>query len=591
MKKTLKHVLAMAVSLVMLLALCVPAFAQGSTPPAGAGSYTITIENAEAGHVYKAYQIFAGSISDDGNNLGVNAWGTGINSAELLAKLKTEFSEAGFETNMTAAAAATAMSKLTGTDDAMKLATVINKHLPTTVTGTSGAFIEAGKKYEITGVPAGYYFVQDVTQEATVPPTVLAYSGFILKVAGNATVQPKTEVPKLEKKVYENGYEKAEDTTKYGKGFNDVADYNVGDDVSFKLIGTMPTNIVEYTSYKYQFNDLFGVDNDSNSVFTLNADSIKVSFINGEQVTAYDMTNNPDKFSKTADNAEESALAATATDKIGVLNAPATPGFSVMFTDIKTFAAGNSITLDKDTKVVVEYTAKINKYAEIGLPGNENSAFLNFSNNPSMGADGTVDHTPLDKVVVFTYELDGNKVDGANKDTKLSGATFKLYKATEDPQKNAYAVQNAETGVWTWVEAAVNSKDTGTTLTSTGEGKFVIKGIDDGTYYLREIDPPAGYNLPDHDFEIVLTATIVPTQAWNAKPSTALTDLTVKIDNEHGVGDPETGIGSVTIANNKGSTLPETGGMGTTLFTVIGIALMAGAGVLLVTKKRMDKNN
>ena len=104
---------------------------------------------------------------------------------------------------------------------------------------------------------------------------------------------------------------------------------------------------------------------------------------------------------------------------------------------------------------------------------------------------------------------------------------------------------------------------------------------------LREIVAPAGYNMLAGDITVVITATI--STPWDSgEPEEALTKLEVTADGKAGTGDTSTGIAGITVANNKGATLPETGGMGTTIFYALGSILVLGAGVLLVVKKRMS---
>lgn len=127
-------------------------------------------------------------------------------------------------------------------------------------------------------------------------------------------------------------------------------------------------------------------------------------------------------------------------------------------------------------------------------------------------------------------------------------------------------------------------------LTSDANGLFKVSGLEDGTYYLREIQAPTGYNLLEDDVQVVITATTANGQNWDGVAGNALTGLTVAVDN--GAlqnGDIDTGIVNVTVANNQGSTLPETGGMGTTVFYVVGGVIVAGVLVLLVAKRRMGR--
>lgn len=135
-------------------------------------------------------------------------------------------------------------------------------------------------------------------------------------------------------------------------------------------------------------------------------------------------------------------------------------------------------------------------------------------------------------------------------------------------------------------------------LTSDENGLFNIAGLDDGTYYLREIQAPNGYNLLENDVELVITADTANGQEWDGDPATALEGLNMTfnvVDAEEVPTEVEGvlvgGTVGITVENNQGATLPETGGMGTTLFYIIGGLLVVGAGILLVVRIRMKAHN
>ena len=232
--------------------------------------------------------------------------------------------------------------------------------------------------------------------------------------------------------------------------------------------------------------------------------------------------------------------------------------------------------------MIVSYTAKLNAKAEIGLPGNVNTAKLTYSNNPDQSGQGEnhpTHDTPEDKVIVFTYGLDVTKVDSKNGATKLKDAEFKLYRGTDTKEYVKVDANNKVTG-WTTTE------NEGSVLKSDENGNFKVEGLDDGNYTLKETKAPAGYNLPADGFSVTLTATTANGQTWNGTANTALTGLAVKVDQTDGTGSVDTGLGAITIKNTQGSSLPSTGGMGTVLLYVAGIAVFALAGVTLVMALR-----
>lgn len=569
MKKARK-LTAVLLSLVMLLALVVPASA--------ADTYSITIHNDKTGHIYEAYQIFAGTVSDDetdgetdgGPMLGDIIWGSGVNGDALLEALKAA-DEEKYGACTTAADVAEALGAEGATAaDAAAFADIAAKHLTATVAGTADT--PEGGNYVIEGLPAGYYLVKDSLQEDD-NQTGQVLSDYIVQVLGNVTMDPKDSgIPTLEKKVAERSkYQKDEG---YGRYYNDVADWNIGDSVPFKLIASIPNNIESYDEYKFVFHDTLS------NAFTLEEDSIKV-------FVAATTAANVEQFTPQDDDLYQVAVDGQS--------------FTLTIPDINPLDAhGNPANY-----VIITYSATLNQNAEIGLNGNENTAYLEFSNDPN--GDG-LGRTTEDTVIVFTYELDGTKVDGETQ-AALQNAKFVLLNGAKT---EAAMVENGKVTGWAKVatEAAAGDVqmpgtyeewverygDQNVILTSAADGIFKIAGLDDGTYYLREIQAPNGYNLLEEDVQLVITADTENGQNWAGDPATALTALNMTITvGEDGPtqvrGDLEGGTVGVTVENNQGATLPETGGMGTTLFYIIGGLLVVGAGVLLVVRIRMKAHN
>lgn len=545
--RKVKKLLGLLLAAVMVLAMGVPTFA-------ASGSYTLTISGASDGHTYEAYQIFAGDLSENEQTLSNVKWGDGVNGEALLAALKgTEEEPTAYQTCMTAADVAKVLESYENNSSEMKaFADIAGQHLTKTTSGTASAYNEDSKSYTISGLAAGYYLVKD--KDDSVPGTD-AYTDFILKVVQNTTVTPKSDVPTVEKKVQED--DKYNQDGGYGNGYNDVADWNIGDAVPFKLIGTLPTNFADYDIYQYIFHDTLsdGLD--------LNEGSIKVYYASDKAGT--------DKTEIPLGKYEVEAPGTEGTDQCS---------FEVAFADLTSV---EGVTANK--YIIVEYTATLNKDAEIGLPGNPNKVYLEFSNNPNSGGEGDTGKTPEDKVIVFTYELDATKVDGADADTKLEDAEFKLY-----DENGKYVIVDADGKVIGWADNEAG----GSTLKSDENGLFKVSGLDDGTYWLKETKAPDGYNLITDPIKIEIKATTVNDQDWTAMegPADALTALEIKVTvgstTTSGNGDTESGIVETDIKNNKGAELPETGGMGTTIFYVLGAILVLGAGGLLIARRRTD---
>lgn len=580
--KRIKSLAAILLSLTMVMLMAVPAFA--------AGAYSITIQNDKEGHTYEAYQIFAGDVASDeaqegnveGPILSNISWGNGVNGAELLAALKAADAEkyGGCETAADVAEALGAENATAA--DAAAFAEIAALHL-TNVEGT--ATEPVGGNYVINNLAAGYYLVKD--QNGSLEGDADTATEYIVQVLGNVTMEPKdSDIPTVEKKVSDEEYTQYEGAQgpgyqpPYGYGYNDVADWDIGDSVPFKLIGSIP-DMSAYDTYEYIFTDTL-----SNGL-TLQADTIKVYIARNP----YDQVNNYEPLIMGADYT------------LDVQNVGANGGgsFSIAFEDLKTnrYVAGEQG--DEYHYVIVTYDATLNTNAVIGLDGNPNSVDLQFSNNPN--GDG-LGRTTEDTVIVFTYELDGTKVDGANIDTKLEGAEFVLFNGGHTQVAHiengklvgwidlpdGYTYENYEEIPYEVWEAF--NETTNVIMTSTAEGVFGVSGLDDGTYYLMEIKAPTGYNLLEHDLEIVIAATTENGQTWDGIPANALTALTISVDGGNAEnGNAETGAVALTVRNNQGSTLPETGGIGTTLFYVTGGLLVIGAGILLIVRLRMRASN
>ena len=580
--KRIKSLAAILLSLTMVMLMAVPAFA--------AGAYSITVQNDKEGHTYEAYQIFAGDVASDeaqegnveGPILSNIIWGNGVNGTELLAALKAADAEKYGECE-TAADVAEALGAENATAaDAAAFAEIAALHL-TNVEGT--ATEPVGGNYVINNLAAGYYLVKD--QNGSLEGDADTATEYIVQVLGNVTMEPKdSDIPTVEKKVSDEEYTQYEGAQgpgyqpPYGYGYNDVADWDIGDSVPFKLIGSIP-DMSAYDTYEYIFTDTL-----SNGL-TLQADTIKVYIARNP----YDQVNNYEPLVMGADYT------------LDVQNVGANGGgfFSIAFEDLKTNRYLTGANKEEYHYVIVTYDATLNTNAVIGLDGNPNSVDLQFSNNPN--GDG-LGRTAEDTVIVFTYELDGTKVDGANIDTKLEGAEFVLFNGGHTQVAHiengklvgwidlpdGYTYENYEEIPYEVWEAF--NETTNVIMTSTAEGVFGVSGLDDGTYYLMEIKAPTGYNLLEHDLEIVIAATTENGQTWDGIPANALTALTISVDGGNAEnGNAETGAVALTVRNNQGSTLPETGGIGTTLFYVIGGLLVIGAGILLVVRLRMRASN
>lgn len=559
MNKVLKGLVAVAATAAMAVA----GFAGASTAMAVDGNtVNVTVPGADSklnGHAYTAYQILSGTQATSGGALGDAAWGSGINDAAFLKALKADTTIGKYFANVTDAKGfAEALSNTANFphdgDNTRLVAKIAMKN-----TKGTGTALAAGSSAQL---DKGYYLIVDSTTDGQT-----VYNPAVLAITSDIEIKDKTDVPTLEKKVQENKKDATGDTA-YGSKFNDVADYNIGDDVPFHLIGSVP-DMSQYETYTYKFTDTFdkgfdAVDTSNVKVYLSNDKKLDLE---GESVDT-DITS---YFSGTNGSIQYTPATEAQGETAGT---KAT--LTVSTKDLKKAATYSK---EQPQYVIVSYTAKLNANAKIGLPGNVNEAYLTYSNKPDQSGQGEnqpTGNTPEDKVIVFTYGLDVTKVDSKNAETKLKDAEFKL---KNSDGKWATITDGKVTG---WADTELQ----GSVLKSDASGKFKVEGLDDGEYTLKETKAPAGYNLPADGFSVTLTATTANNQAWDGTATKALTNLAVKVGQTDGTGDVTTGLGAITIKNTQGSSLPSTGGMGTVLLYVAGIAVFVLAGATLVMALR-----
>lgn len=481
-------------------------------------AYDLTITGTKTGHTYGAYQIFKGDL--DGTTLSNIKWGDGVNTTGLIAALKADETLSSLFTSLdadTAEAAdvAKAIENATAAQtDAF--AQVIGQKLGT----ASKTVTSSDPNTVISELPAGYYLIKDTAAVSGHD----AATKFIIRIVKDTTAEPKSGVPTVEKKLQDNDDGVADQ-------WQDAADYDIGESVPFKLTGTMPSKIADYKTYKYIFHDTLSAG------LTFNNDVVV-------------------KIGETTIDASKYTVTASGTN------------IDIAFTDIKSCG----VDVSASSVVTVEYSAKVNENAVVGLPGNPNDVYLEFSNNPNQGGEGETGTTPPDKVVVFTYELDVTKVDGEDTTVTLKDAEFKL-----SHNGKWLVVENGKVKEW------VASEDNASTLKTDANGKIAIVGLDEGTYSLKETKAPSGYNLISTPIELVISADDLHDVEYTGSNAA---DVLTAIKLNDVAGDTSTGIVNTQVENNKGSVLPETGGIGTTIFFVGGGIIVAAAAILLIAKMR-----
>lgn len=314
------------------------------------------------------------------------------------------------------------------------------------------------------------------------------------------------------------------DTNGVESNWQDSADYDIGDTIPYKLTATLG-ELKNYKTYYVKF-----VDTMTNLTYVTGSATVKIdttTLTSGQYTLTWDET------SKT---------------------------LAIEIADVKALGANNN------SVITVKYNATLDDTAVLGSTGNPNEAHLIFSNNPNGEGYGK---TAPDKNIVFTYKVDANKVDPDL--NKLPGAAFELFKHVKDSSGNL-----------TWeskgVVNATKSNGTYTIDNATTVTEFAWNGIDDGDYKLVEVVTPAGYNTMA---ELLFTVTATHSETADAP-------VLITLSGNSFTGDVNTGVLTSQIINNRGTTLPGTGGIGTTIFYVVGGGLMVAAAILLITKKRME---
>lgn len=475
--KRVKRVLALLAAFALVLAMAVPAWAEGKT-----GS--ITVEKAKAGETYSIYKIFD-----------VVSYDTSVSPSKIVYKVTSEWKDffaignAGVKyitldkNDQVSKTSLDASNAADFAKDAIEWANT--KKIKATASEVADE-----KGVTFTDVADGYYLVN----------TSLGALCSLNNVTGNnALVSEKNSVPSVEKKV------------KNGSVYDDSNSAKIGDTVDYQTTITITGNVKNVVLHDKMEKGL-----------TFDNNSVKVRVDNGDVAVS--------NYTLTTSNLSDGCT------------------FEIEFKDdyIANLPAG--------TQIIVTYSASLNEKAVIGTTGNKNDTWLKYGNSGSVTSETTT----------YSYSFDLVKTDNSNK--LLAGAQFELYTDKNCTDKVALVKDGDNYRVASATEKATTNF-TSTVIVSNDTSKITVNGLKGETsYWLKEIKAPKGYNELEEPYEFTMgannmSATLNGTQ-W--------------------------GDGGVHVINNAGTVLPSTGGMGTTVFYVVGGGLMAVAVVLLVTKKRME---
>lgn len=536
MKKAIKKLLAALLAVAMVCAMAIPAFAG-------------TEGDITTWHSFSAFQIFKGKV--EGNDIkdfkiSNVEWGSNIadDAAAFLDQLKSADTIGPLFTKANSAQDVLAVISQWNNSDANSIAFarfVCHYLYPDANAKPKPAVEGGGGSDHIHFDEAGYYLVVDTTP-FNPGDFDHAYNSFLLMVTHanwNVPITPKAEKPSVKKEVFDNFDNQGGTST---GDFGSSADHAINEKFQFKLTATLPAS----TDHAYDYYDTYAVcfkDTLSKGITYDGPDSVVIKSNNN----THDTTIDPSKYTIDTKNLETQNY------------------FEVNIHDVKACAKDAGFDLNDGATITFTYTAHLNDKAYVntgsGSTENKNSVQLQYSNNPRPGEYwGT---TPKSEVYVFTYQLNNTKLAENEHGAPLPGAGFRLYSDKACTQEvKLYQKDN----FYFPIKDATDKDKNPVLMISGQDGQFNVKGLDAGTYYLKETNPPTDYNACA-DKEIVISAT-------------------------HDVNhvDLNGSTLSTTIINKKtgGITLPSTGGIGTTIFYVVGGGLMVAAIVLLVTKKRME---
>ena len=561
--KTIKKTLALILALTMVLAMSANVLAY---------TVTITPNSDDAGtHTYQAYQIFTGDVAEEGGSkiLSNIGWGANVDQTKL----------GDLATAINTITGATGTDALTAASDPADFADAISALNASADSATAQAVADAFGAV-LTGSPAasgsspitiadsGYYLVKD--QDGSLAGQEdAAYTRYILQVVSDVTVEAKSEVPSVDKVIDENGGVK-------------VNEASIGDTVPFKVTSAVP-DMTGYDTYYFILNDTMSKGLNFN-------DDVAITIAGQPLVEDTDFY------------VEDYEDPTTHVTEIKIV--------------LKNFIQYKD---QEGAAIVVTYSAELDELAEIVPTPNVNSVDLVFSNDPNFNYQGKptgpdepnnpdepgpnepTGVTPESTTETYTTELTVLKTDESGK--ALPGAEFTLTGGgvnivlvtsdeyaedasgeywklkdgtytTDDPSDPAIdetlyedtTTKYAKTTTTTAKGALATPTDVACEVGS--DGKVTFTGLGAGEYTLTETKTPAGYNTVD---PITFTVTFDP----DAKQFTSTSPVTATNSKL-----------STTVVNQKGNTLPSTGGMGTTLFYVLGSLMALGACVVLISRKR-----
>lgn len=538
--KKMKKFVALLLAVVMALAMTVTAFAEPEDTPKK--DYKITVQNNNShitinGIEYSAYKLF------DVTYVGMP--GEATNDTPHTYTVAEAFENFTYDTEGTPDVVSG--EKLiayigTLTSDSEELNKVANaalKYAEENSIAASGSATASNEKAVIELEGAGYYLIGGKAQvkygDGIKNIDYVVASCAIETTNPTATVNVKADAPSIDKKIKKENGEDPESAK--------ATSVDVGSVVEFELTSKVP-DMLGYESYTYVVKDtlstgLTAVDENAD-------DKVDVTItIGGEEYVGFAVDQDGQNITITFDD----------------------------FINQKT---------KKDQDIVITYSAIVNENA-LTVDKEFNTVTLTYSNNPR--DDESFNETPEVKVYVYDFDIVIDKfaadetLDDESDNTRLSDAKFILYK--QDGEKKLYYTYNEETKAVAWVETEKDADE----KTTDEKGATSFTGLEAGQYYVKEIEAPNGYNLLKDPIEVNITV------EYKEDGTIKLDNNQQKITSASQENENAQYKQTVGVENTSGTLLPSTGGIGTTLFYVIGGVLVLAAMALLVLKSRMKTEN
>ena len=532
MKKLVSRFMAVLMAMTMILSMSMTAFA------ADAPKGTLTVNNTVAGKTLDLYQIF--TATKDGDNVAYT-----LNSAyEGFFKTKVANGSSLSDEALSEAAYNYVKDQVgpDGSNGAAFAKEILGWILEnaTTVAGTHKTATTTASTTVINNLDYGYYIVYPLgaTDTSTAPGNEIVKSvASLVSVTGNdATVNMKSNYPTVVKKVNDN------------KNADDV---NIGDTVTYTLTSKVP-DMTGYDSYVFNFKDTLSVGLTFKEITSVTVGETTITKVDAGQEAndTYTLTQDGQNITITMNN----------------------------------FLASNANKAGQEIKVT--YTATLNKNAVTGFDANKNSATIEYSNKPGTTDKGESEPSIVDvhtfNFTIFKYYLKGETQTG------LANAEFELYKANGEvagEKVNIKKVTDGEYRVATPEEATAEGFKSDV-IVSGNNGKVLVKGLEAGTYYLKETKAPEGYNKLLSDIKVEIKANYDPKTGKLTSYSVDYTyngTTTTGTEIKDTITSPE-----VAVENKTGAQLPSTGARTALLLTLAGVVLFAFMAASSIYSKRRE---